>query len=100
MFRSSEIVTQLHFSAGKKSRRSLSGGRYNLKHFVTASGSQFAHNAFQRFQHRCGLACIDWTLPARRCRIPHGGPLCWSRCRCPVRVIFFGSFSGLLALTP
>jgi len=34
---------------GKKSRRALSGGRYNLKHFVTALLSQFAHNAFNGF---------------------------------------------------
>ena len=31
------------------SRRALSGGRYNLKHFVTANPSQFAHNAFYGF---------------------------------------------------
>ncbi|RQR62941.1 hypothetical protein DIE19_10530 [Burkholderia sp. Bp9126] len=41
----------------KKSRKALSGGRYNLKHFVTARAHQFAHNALQRFQHGCGLVC-------------------------------------------
>ncbi|MGN6666485.1 MAG: hypothetical protein ACTHKH_05870 [Trinickia sp.] len=41
---------------GKKSRSALLDGRYNLKHFVTASLSQFAHNAPQRFQHGCAAA--------------------------------------------
>ncbi|MGU7784087.1 hypothetical protein [Burkholderia sp. PU8-34] len=41
----------------KKSRGALSGGRYNLKHFVTAMADQFAHNGLQRFQHGCGLVC-------------------------------------------
>ncbi|MGF6780471.1 hypothetical protein [Paraburkholderia sp. GAS334] len=39
---------------GKKTRKALSGGRYNLKHFVTALAGLFAHNALQRFQHGCG----------------------------------------------
>jgi hypothetical protein len=42
---------------GKKSREALSDGRYNLKHFVTVMAVQFAHNAFQRLQHGCGLLC-------------------------------------------
>ncbi|KAA0086088.1 hypothetical protein CIW54_15880 [Paraburkholderia sp. T12-10] len=53
MCRYSEILTSFVFNFGKKSRGALSGGRYNLKHFVTASFCQFAHNALQRFQHRC-----------------------------------------------
>ncbi len=39
---------------GNKSIEALSGGRYNLKHFVTVSLELFAHNALQRFQHGCG----------------------------------------------
>jgi len=39
---------------GNKSCEALSGGRYNLKHFVTVIPDLFAHNAFQRFQHGCG----------------------------------------------
>jgi len=38
---------------------------------------------FNGFNTDVGSACIDWTLPDRRCRIPPWGPLCWSRCRCP-----------------
>jgi hypothetical protein len=34
-FSSVKIADKL-FQIGKKSRRALSGGRYNLKHFVTA----------------------------------------------------------------
>ncbi|CAM2340391.1 hypothetical protein BVIET440_220023 [Burkholderia vietnamiensis] len=33
----------------KKSRKALSDGRYNLKHFVTAMGRQFAHNGLNGF---------------------------------------------------
>jgi hypothetical protein len=46
-------VTQLLLVLGKISRNALCGGRYKQKHFVTASFSQFAHNAPQRFQHGC-----------------------------------------------
>lgn len=34
---------------GKKSCSALSGGRYNLKHFVTALVGLFAHNALNGF---------------------------------------------------
>jgi hypothetical protein len=34
---------------GNKSLEALSGGRYNLKHFVTVSLELFAHNALNGF---------------------------------------------------
>jgi hypothetical protein len=47
----------------------LSGGRYNLKHFVTANLSQFAHNAFNGFNTDvAGIKC-ERTLNHR----PVGG---------------------------
>jgi hypothetical protein len=42
-------MTSKNIQDGKKSREALSGGRYNLKHFVTANARQFAHNAFNGF---------------------------------------------------
>jgi hypothetical protein len=40
------------------SRKPLSGGRYNLKHFVTAFLGQFAHNALNGFNKDVAVCVV------------------------------------------
>ncbi|HGL5234549.1 hypothetical protein [Burkholderia multivorans] len=86
----------------KKSRKALSDGRYNLKHFVTAIVHQFAHNGLNGFNtDAVSCAKCERTRSAASqsvtYRSPSEGHPCWSRFRPPAGS---GFIFGLLALTP